>query len=117
MMNDPELIMTLLPALGAGAGIGLVFFTTLWISVRSMARPGALRHLALGALARGALILVTTAWVLSANVALPEILAGLGGFIIVRVGASRLVRPTCTTGHVGDAGTTGSTTNTGMTGN
>jgi F1F0 ATPase subunit 2 len=91
-MIDPEFLALILIALAAGAGLGVLFFGTLWVSVRTLANGGGLSGLVLGAVLRAGIVLAALAWALAAELPLPVILAGLCGFFIARQGAAMLAR-------------------------
>lgn len=91
-MIEPELLGLILIALAAGAGLGVLFFGTLWISVHKLANGGRLTGLALAAAVRAGFVLAALAWALAAELPLPAIFAGLCGFFIVRLGAARVAR-------------------------
>ncbi len=91
-MIESEILGLILIALAAGAGLGVLFFGTLWVSVRTLANGGRLSGLVLGALARAGIVLAALGWALTADFPLPMIFAGLCGFFIVRQGAAMLAR-------------------------
>ena len=74
-----------------GAAIGAAYLGVLWAGVRGLAGPrGGARFLALAAL-RAGLILGALALALAAGAGAGAILAGLAGFVAVRLAATRRI--------------------------
>lgn len=90
MTSDP---LFLLAGLAAGFLVGTAYFAALWASTRALARSGRMRGLLLGAGLRLAALLFAFGLALQAGVAPAILAAAMAGFLLARLGATRLARP------------------------
>lgn len=85
-------IATLAAAFAAGAALGALHLTLLWVGARALAGPRpALIFVALAAL-RAVLVVGAVAGLVALGAGAGELLGALAGFLVIRLVATRMVR-------------------------
>lgn len=77
----------------AGAGVGALYFTLLWLSVERLTRNGGGLGFAALAVLRLVLVIVALAVFVAAARTLPELGAAFAGFLMARLAATRAMKP------------------------
>lgn len=85
-------VFALLIAFSAGAAVGGLYFSLLWLSVRGLTGGGPKWHFVAGAIARAALVIGTLAVFLVLARPMAELAAAAAGFLGARLVATRLAK-------------------------